>query len=191
MKKYGQHLTGKTILLGVSGGIAAYKAADLASKLTACGASVYTVMTENATKLILPKTFEAVTGNPVFVSVWTSPQDFKIKHIDLAKTAQLAVVAPATANIIAKLATGIADDVLTTTLCAAWRKPTLIAPAMNDQMWENPVVQKNVKALCTLGYEFIGPETGRLACGTEGAIGRMSEPMDIINKLNEMAAKLK
>jgi len=191
MKPCPQNLGGVQILLGVCGGIAAYKAADLASKLTGAGARVYTVMTENATKLVAPKTFEAVTGQPVFLTMWTRPEDFKIKHIDLAQTAQIAVVAPATANIIAKLAMGIADDVLTTTLCAAWKKPTLIVPAMNDQMWANPVVERNVKTLKDLGYEFLGPETGRLACGTEGVVGRMSEPADILKTLDSMAAKLK
>jgi len=186
-----QNLGGVQILLGVCGGIAAYKAADLASKLTGAGARVYTVMTENATKLIAPKTFEAVTGQPVFLTMWTRPEDFKIKHVDLAQTAQIAVVAPATANIIAKLAMGIADDVLTTTFCAAWKKPTLIVPAMNDQMWENPVVARNVKTLKDLGYEFLGPETGRLACGTESVVGRMSEPADVLKTLDSMAAKLK
>ena len=179
-------IVGKTIVLGVSGGIAAYKAADLASKLTAAGAKVYTVMTENACRLILPKTFEALTGLPVFTTMWTEPQDFKIKHVDLAVMADLVVVAPATADVIAKLATGICDDVLTTTLCAAWKKPTLIAPAMNDAMWTNPIVQKNVKTLAEIGYQFIGPEKGRLACGTDGVVGRMSEPVDIFARIEQI-----
>jgi phosphopantothenoylcysteine decarboxylase/phosphopantothenate--cysteine ligase len=186
MTKATSLIFGKTIVLGVTGGIAAYKAADLASKLTAAGAKVYTVMTENACKLILPKTFEALTGLPVFTTMWTEPQEFKIKHVDLAVSADIVVVAPATADVIAKLATGICDDVLTTTLCAAWKKPTLIAPAMNDNMWTNPIVQKNVKALAEMGYQFIGPEKGRLACGTEGVVGRMSEPADIFTRLEEM-----
>jgi phosphopantothenoylcysteine decarboxylase/phosphopantothenate--cysteine ligase len=179
-------IAGKSIVLGISGGIAAYKAAELASKLTAAGAKVYTLMTENACKLITPKTFEALTGLPVFTTMWTEPQDFKITHIDLAQAADIAVIAPATADIIAKLAAGICDDILTTTLCAAWKKPTLVAPAMNDNMWANPIVQKNVKVLADMGYEFIGPEVGRLACGTEGAIGRMSEPADIFKRLEQM-----
>lgn len=180
-------ISGKNVVLGVSGGIAAYKAADLASKLTAAGAKVFTVMTENACKLILPKTFEALTAMPVFTTMWTNPEDFKIKHVDLAETADMVVVAPATADVIAKLASGICDDVLTTTLCAAWRKPTLIAPAMNDNMWSNPVVQANVKSLTERGCRFIGPEIGRLACGTEGAIGRMSEPEGIFARLEQIA----
>jgi phosphopantothenoylcysteine synthetase/decarboxylase len=181
-------VSGKNIVLGVTGGIAAYKAADLASKLTAAGARVYTVMTENACKLVGPKTFEALTGLPVFITMWTEPQDFKIKHVDLAAAADIVVIAPATADVIAKLAAGICDDILTTTLCAAWRKPILIAPAMNDNMWTNPIVQKNVKTLADMGCRFIGPETGRLACGTEGAIGRMSEPADILKRIEQIAA---
>jgi phosphopantothenoylcysteine synthetase/decarboxylase len=179
----------KNIVLGVTGGIAAYKAADLASKLTCAGAKVYTVMTENACRLILPKTFEALTALPVFTTMWTEPQDFKIRHVDLAMTADLVVVAPATADIIGKIATGVCDDVLSTVLCAAWKKPTLIAPAMNDNMWSNPITQRNAKILADLGYKFIGPETGRLACGAEG-IGRMSEPADILARLNEMSVAL-
>jgi len=189
MTKTTSPIFGKTIVLGVTGGIAAYKSADIASKLTAAGAKVYTVMTENACKLILPKTFEALTGLPVFTTMWTQPQDFRIKHVDLAITADIVVVAPATADIIAKLATGICDDILTTTLCAAWKKPILIAPAMNDYMWTNPVVQKNVKILAEMNYQFIGPEKGRLACGTEGVVGRMSEPEDIFRRLEDMVGK--
>jgi phosphopantothenoylcysteine synthetase/decarboxylase len=184
-------VSGKNILLGITGGIAAYKAAELASKLTAAGAKVYTVMTENACRLILPKTFEALTAMPVFTTMWTEPEDFKIKHVDLAETADIAVVAPATADIIAKLSAGICDDILTTTLCAAWKKPMLLAPAMNDNMWANPIVQKNVRALADMGYQFIGPETGRLACGTEGAIGRMAEPAQILELLEQMATRIK
>jgi phosphopantothenoylcysteine synthetase/decarboxylase len=180
-------LFGKNIVLGISGGIAAYKAADLASKLAAAGAKVYTVMTENACRLIVPKTFEALTAMPVFTTMWTQPEDFRIKHVDLAQTADFVVVAPATADVIAKFAAGICDDILTTTICAAWKKPTLIAPAMNDNMWANPVVQNNVKALAAMGHKFIGPEVGRLACGTEGAIGRMSEPEDIFARLEQIA----
>jgi phosphopantothenoylcysteine synthetase/decarboxylase len=191
MTKASSPVSGKSIVLGVTGGIAAYKAADLASKLTAAGAKVYTVMTENACKLITPKTFEALTAMPVFTTMWTQPEDFKIKHIDLALAADIVVVAPATADVIAKLAAGICDDILTTTLCAAWKKPTLIAPAMNDNMWSNPIIQDNVKALTKLGYKFIGPEKGRLACGTEDVIGRMTEPADILKRIEEIAAGLK
>lgn len=181
----GSKLNGRNVLLGVTGGIAAYKAVDLASKMTAAGANVYTVMTKSATKLIRPKSFEAITHLPVFTKMWTAPRDFKIAHIDLARQTDLVVVAPATANIIAKAAHGICDDLLSTTLCACWNKPVLIAPAMNDNMWKNPAVQKNVETIKQNGFNIIGPEIGRLACGTD-AIGRMAEPQDIVNELEKM-----
>ncbi|MEN6307172.1 MAG: flavoprotein [Anaerohalosphaeraceae bacterium] len=170
----------KTIVLGVSGGIAAYKAADLASKLTGGGYSVYTIMTAAACELICPKTFEAVTGNAVFTSLWSAPDEFKIGHIDLATAAEIVVVAPATANIIAKAAVGICDDLLSTTLCACWQKPILFAPAMNTRMWNNPIVKKNVEILMKeLNVQFVGPAEGRLACGDVGA-GRMAEVAEIL-----------
>ncbi len=176
-------LDGKKILLGITGGIAAYKAADLASKLTGAGAVVRTIMTESACKLITPVTLEAVTGQPVYTSMWTRPEDFKIGHIQLADWADWIVVAPATADIIAKAANGICDDLLSTTLCACWDKKVLLAPAMNSQMWANPIVQRNVAIVQEqLKFKTIGPEAGRLACGTEG-IGRMAEPADIIEAI--------
>ncbi len=171
------------ILLGVSGGIAAYKAADLASKLTAAGAVVRTIMTDSACKLITPATFEAVTGQPVYTSLWQGPEDFKIGHIQTADWADVVVVAPATANIIGKIAGGICDDLLSTTLCVCWDKPVLLAPAMNNKMWANPIVQQNISVLTDpLKFKTIGPESGRLACGTKGT-GRMAEPADIIEAL--------
>ena len=177
---------GTKVLLGVSGGIAAYKAADLASKLTATGAVVRTIMTESACKLITPATFEAVTGQPVYTSLWQGPEDFKIGHIQTAEWADGVVVAPATANIIAKVASGICDDLLSTTLCACWDKPVLLAPAMNSKMWANPMVQRNIAILTDqLKFNTIGPESGRLACGTEG-IGRMAEPAAILDALTEI-----
>jgi phosphopantothenoylcysteine decarboxylase/phosphopantothenate--cysteine ligase len=176
-------LKDKHLLLGVSGGIAAYKAADLASKLTAAGATVRTLMTESACKLIMPATFEAVTGQPVYTSLWQGPEDFKIGHIQMADWADAVVVAPATANIIAKVATGICDDLLSTTLCVCWNKKVLLAPAMNSNMWANPIVQCNMAILTDqLKFKTIGPAAGRLACGTEG-IGRMAEPADILEAL--------
>jgi phosphopantothenoylcysteine decarboxylase/phosphopantothenate--cysteine ligase len=177
---------GAKILLGVSGGIAAYKAADLASKLTGAGATVRTIMTESACKLITPATFEAITGQPVYTSLWQGPEDFKIGHIQSADWADAVVVAPATANIIAKVATGICDDLLSTTLCACWGKKVLIAPAMNSNMWANPMVQRNMSILTDqLKFNTIGPESGRLACGTTG-IGRMAEPAAILDALIEL-----
>ena len=184
------YLDNINILLGVSGGIAAYKAVDLASKLTGAGANVNTVMTENACRLIGPKSFEAVTGSAVFTSLWDGPAEYKISHVNLADWADIVVVAPATANIIGKIANGICDDLLSTTLCACWQKPTLLAPAMNDNMWTNKAVQRNVKLIKGMGFQLIGPEKGRLATGKEG-IGRMAEPQDILEQIKEIASKIK
>ncbi|MEN8127157.1 MAG: flavoprotein [Planctomycetota bacterium] len=183
MTETAKQFGGCNVVLGVSGGIAAYKAADLASKLTAAGATVRTIMTESACKLITPATFEAVTGGAVYTSLWQGPEDFKIGHIQTADWADAVVVAPATANIIAKIATGICDDLLSTTLCACWDKPVLLAPAMNSRMWANPIVQHNITILTDqLKFNTIGPEQGRLACGTTG-IGRMAEPAAILEAL--------
>jgi phosphopantothenoylcysteine decarboxylase/phosphopantothenate--cysteine ligase len=177
------------IVLGVSGGIAAYKSVDLASKMTAAGALVRTVLTENALRLVGAKSFEAVTGGPVYTSMWEG-EEFKIGHINLADWADVVVVAPATANIIGKFANGISDDLLSTVLCACWAKPMVFAPAMNERMWTNPAVQKNVKSLGQMGIELIGPQRGRLACGEEG-IGRMTEPQDILEAVVRIATKVK
>jgi phosphopantothenoylcysteine synthetase/decarboxylase len=178
------------ILLGVTGGIAAYKVVDLASKLTAAGAGVRTVMTESATRLVTPKSFEVVTGVPVFTSLWTDPQDHQMSHIALADWPEVVVVAPATADILAKVAHGICDDLLSTVLCTCWATPTLFAPAMNTRMWENPATQRNVEALRTRGVRLIGPCAGRLACGTEG-LGRMAEPQDILAAIEELTSETK
>lgn len=175
------------ILLGVTGGIAAYKAVDLASKLTAAGAHVRTVMTESACQLVVPKSFEAVTGAPVYTSLWSDPQGHSSVHISLADWAQVVVVAPASADIIGKAANGICDDLLSTTLCVCWATPTLYAPAMNTRMWENPAVQRNVETLRDMGVRTVGPAAGRLACGTEG-LGRMAEPQEILAAIEELAA---
>lgn len=176
----------RKILLGVSGGIAAYKAADLAAKLTAAGAQVRTIMTENACRLITPVCVQALTGQPVYTTMWAGPEDFKIGHIELADWADAVVVAPATANIIAKVAAGLCDDLLSTTLCVCWNRPVLLAPAMNSRMWANPIVQENLARIVQhLKFRTIGPDTGRLACGTEG-IGRMAEPTAILEALAHM-----
>ena len=186
MPKSLEKLKALNVLLGVSGGIAAYKAADLASKLTGNGTVVRTIMTDSACKLITPATFEAVTGQPVYTSLWQGPEDFKIGHIQSADWADAVVIAPATANIIAKVASGVCDDLLSTTLCACWNKPVLLVPAMNSNMWANPIVQHNMTILTDqLKFKTIGPESGRLACGTEG-IGRMAEPVDILEALSEI-----
>jgi phosphopantothenoylcysteine decarboxylase/phosphopantothenate--cysteine ligase len=187
------------ILLGVTGGIAAYKTVDLASKLTAGGASVNTVMTESACRLIGPKSFEAVTQSAVVTSLWDLDSRFNLRessienrvgHIALVEWADIVVVAPATANIIGKIANGICDDLLSTALCACWplvkSGATLLAPAMNDNMWANAAVQRNVETAKEMGFELIGPVKGRLACGTE-AIGRMAEPKDILEAIETIA----
>ncbi len=185
MAKENSIFKGLNVLLGVTGGVAAYKAVDLASKLTAPGALVDTVMTENACKFILPKSFEAVTGRAVYTSMWEMNAGFQISHISLADIADIVVVAPATANIIAKVAGGICDDLLSTTLCACWQKKVLFAPAMNEKMWTNPAVGQNVEKLRQMGFEIIGPGQGRLACGSKG-VGRMAEVADIMQRLEKM-----
>ncbi len=191
---------GLKILLGVSGGIAAYKAVDLASKLTAGGACVKTVMTEAACQLVGPKSFEAVTNSAVFSSLWgidaLKDEESRIgsEHIKLVDWADIVVVAPATANIIGKIANGICDDLLSTIVCAAWPMiktgAAILAPAMNNNMWENQAVQRNVETVKKMGFEIIGPAKGRLACGTEG-VGRMAEPEDIIEAIKKITSKLK
>jgi phosphopantothenoylcysteine synthetase/decarboxylase len=182
------------ILLGVSGGVAAYKAVDLASKATAAGARVNTVMTEAACQLIGPASFEAVTCSAVFTSLWSTPEERKGGHIALVDWADIVVVAPATADIIGKIANGICDDLLSTTLCACWplieSGAALLAPAMNNNMWDNPAVKRNVTMVKKMGFRLIGPVKGRLACGTE-AIGRMAEPQDILKAIEGIAAKIK
>jgi phosphopantothenoylcysteine decarboxylase/phosphopantothenate--cysteine ligase len=175
-------LENKKIVLGVSGGIAAYKAADLAAKLTAAGAAVRTILTQAAQKLITAKTFEALTGQRVYTDLWSSPEEFQIGHIQTADWADAVVVAPATADILAKTAVGLCDDLLSTTLCACWEKPILMAPAMNTRMWTHPATQQNVQTLKARNIHFVGPASGRLACGSEG-IGRMAEPADILEAL--------
>ncbi|NOR67329.1 MAG: hypothetical protein GQ528_08230 [Woeseiaceae bacterium] len=182
------------ILLGVAGGVAAYKAVDLASNLTARGVRVSTVMTEAACRLVGAKSFEAVTRSTVYTTMWNRPEEYEISHIALVDSVDLVVVAPATANIIGKIANGICDDLLSTVLCACWPRiesgAALLAPAMNDKMWANPVVQNNVKIVKELGFQLIGPVEGRLACGAEG-LGRMSEPQDITEAIETIASKIK
>ncbi len=188
MSESAKQFEGVNVLLGVTGGVAAYKAVALASKLTSAGAAVKTVMTANACELIRPKSFEAVTGSGVFTNLWSCPEEYRIGHVSLADWADVIVVAPATANIIAKIANGICDDLLSTLLCAGFKKPVLLAPAMNNNMWENPAVKRNVKTVRDMKFEVIGPVKGRLACGTE-AIGRMSEPQDIFKAIEKIVRK--
>jgi phosphopantothenoylcysteine decarboxylase/phosphopantothenate--cysteine ligase len=190
MPKAGSNPGRFDVLLGVSGGVAAYKAVDLASNLTAGGAKVKVVMTENACRLVGPKSFEAVTGSAVFTEMWGTSEGHEISHVALADWADIVVVAPATANIIGKIANGICDDLLSTVLCTCWPKPMILAPAMNDNMWSNPAVRRNVETLEERGIKFSGPQKGRLACGRKG-VGRMSEPADILEAIKEVASGLK
>lgn len=167
-------LKGKTILLGVSGSIAAYKIASLASMLVKQHADVHVIMTENATNFINPITFETLTGNKCLVDTFDRNFEFQVEHVSLAKRADIALVAPASANVIGKMAHGIADDMLTTTLLAC-KAPILVSPAMNTNMYENPVVQDNLCTLQAYGMKVIAPADGHLACGDTGA-GKMPEP---------------
>ena len=171
-------LQGKTVLLGVTGSIAAYKAAELASALVKQHADVHVIMTQNGTRFIHPITFETLTGNKCITDTFDRNFQFEVEHIALAKKADLALVAPATANVIAKLTHGLADDMLTTTLLAC-TCPVMIAPAMNTRMYENPVTQDNIAALKRYGMEMIEPAEGRLACGDVGK-GKFPDPADIL-----------
>lgn len=167
-------LKGKTILIGVTGSIAAYKTPNLVSALIKLGADVHVIMTKNATEFIRPLVFETLTGNRVSIDTFDRSFSFEVEHISLADKADICMVAPATANVIAKLAAGIADDMLTTTLLAC-TCPILISPAMNTNMYEAKVTRDNMNRLETLGMKLITPASGRLACGVEGA-GKMPEP---------------
>ena len=181
-------LKGKTVLIGVTGGIAAYKIPNLVSMLVKLEAEVHVIMTENAEKFITPITFESLTGTKCIVDTFDRNFEFHIAHVSLAKKADVVLIAPATANVIGKLANGIADDMLTTTVLAT-KAPVLIAPAMNTNMYENPAVQDNLKKLSSYGKIIIEPAEGRLACGTTGA-GKMPEPAELLQYiLREIAFK--
>ncbi len=171
-------LKGKHIVLGVTGGIAAYKACDIASRLRKKEAHVHVIMTEHACEFVRPLTFETLTNEPVVTDMFRRDKPWEVEHVSLAKLADLFIIAPATANIMAKTAAGIADDMLSTTILAA-RCPMLFAPAMNSAMWLNPVTQRNLSLLKDMGIGFVGPASGNLACGDQG-VGRMSEPEDIV-----------
>ena len=180
-------LTGKTIVLGVTGGIAAYKSANLASMLVKLNADVHVIMTQNATRFITPMTFETLTNNKCIADTFDRNFSFDVKHVSLAKRGDLFVVAPCTANVIGKLAHGICDDMLTTTMLAT-RAPKLIAPAMNTGMWENPILQDNLVKLQGYGYHIIPPIIGRLACGDTGT-GKMNSEEVIIEHILTFMAK--
>ena len=174
-------LTGKTVLLGVSGSIAAYKTAYLASALKKLNANVHVLMTQNGTNFINPITFETLTGNKCLVDTFDRNFEFSVEHVSLAKQADVVMIAPASANVIGKLAHGIADDMLTTTVMACKCKK-IISPAMNTNMFENPVVQDNLKTLTHYGYEIVSPAVGYLACGDTGA-GKMPEPQVLLEHI--------
>lgn len=179
-------LTGKTILLGVTGGIAAYKSASLASLLVKVGAEVRVIMTENAKNFITPITFETLTGHKCITDTFDRNFEFSVEHVSLAQKADAIMIAPATANVIAKLAHGLADDMLTTTVLAS-KAPKIIAPAMNTGMYENPVTQDNLALLQKYGMEVVTPASGRLACGDVGA-GKMPEPETLIEYIYKVCA---
>lgn len=174
-------LKGKTIILGVSGGIAAYKMADVASMLVKLGATVHVLMTRNATNFINPITFETLTSNKCIVDTFDRNFDFKVEHISLAKAADIVLVAPATADVIGKIACGIADDMLTTTIMAC-KCPILISPSMNTNMYENPIVTDNIERLKKYGYEIIEPACGHLACGDSGK-GKLPSPEVLVEHI--------
>lgn len=174
-------LAGRSVTIGVTGGIAVFKAAQLVSNLKAGGAEVHVVMTRSAREFVKPLTFEALSGNHVHTDLFESSTDGKVQHIELATRADLIVVVPATANIIGKVACGIADDLLSTVVIAA-ACPVLFCPAMNVNMYKNPVVQRNLATLGELGCHFVEPGVGRLACGTEGR-GRLADLDTILDKI--------
>lgn len=182
-------LTGKTVLLGVTGSIAAYKTAMLASSLKKMHANVHVIMTKNATNFINPITFESLTGNKCVVDTFDRNFEFQVEHVSLAKQADVVMIAPASANVIGKIAHGIADDMLTTTVMAC-KCPIMISPAMNTNMYENPIVQDNMNILRKYGYEIIEPACGYLACGDTGS-GKMPEPDVLLSYIEREIAKEK
>ncbi len=179
-------LVDKKIVLGVTGGIAAYKAAELVRELVRAKAQVYVIMTRSAQEFVSPLTFQTLSGNPVSTDLFSLIEESEIGHISLADRADLLVIAPATANIIGKIAGGIADDLLSTVVLAA-KAPVLLAPAMNVHMWENPICRENVQKLRSRGYHFIDPEAGELACGYEGK-GRLAEIPAVTEEIRSLLA---
>ena len=177
-------LKDKTVVIGVCGGIAVYKACDLVSKLKKTGVNVHVIMTKSATEFVAPLTFQTLSQNYVVEDMFESPKTWDVEHISLAKKADVFVLAPSTANVIGKVANGIADDMLTTTIMATKAK-VLVAPAMNTNMYENPVVQRNIQTLKDLDYKFVEPESGRLACGDIGS-GKLASVDTIFNSIIEL-----
>ncbi|MFP4053620.1 MAG: flavoprotein [Phycisphaerae bacterium] len=181
-----QPLAGREILLCVTGGIACYKAADLTSKLVQSGAGVTVAMTEAAGRFVQPLTFQTLTARQVYTSLWQSGEDYRSQHLSLNDRAELMIVAPATANMLAKMVTGLADDLVSSlALSAHGACPILLAPAMNTRMWLAPPTQRNIATLEDWGVQRVGPGEGRLACNTTGP-GRMAEPAEILAKAVEL-----
>lgn len=172
-------LSGRTVVLGVTGGIAVYKACEVVSRLKKLGADVRVILTENAARFVPALTFQSLSANPVVTDMFAEPKQWEIMHISWAKAADLFLVAPATANLLAKYAHGIADDMLSTTLLAT-RAPVLIAPAMNGKMWQHPATRQNLQTLIERGVQTVGPNSGMLACGDVDE-GRLAEPAEIVD----------
>lgn len=172
-------LKNKTVVIGVSGGIAVYKACDIVSRLKKLNATVHVIMTKSATEFVTPLTFQSLSQNYVVNDMFEEPKTWDVEHISLAKKADVFLIAPATANVIGKIANGICDDMLTTTVMATTGK-VLIAPAMNTNMYKNPILQRNINTLKELGYKFVDPESGRLACGDVGE-GKLAQPEVIVD----------
>jgi len=177
-------LKGREIILAVCGGIAAYKSADLCSKLIQRGAGVTVVMTPDSQKFITPLTFQALSARPVHTDAFNLLDSSDPQHISLTERADLMLIAPATANIIAKVSHGLCDDIVSL-MTSASACPVIFCPAMNNRMWENPITQENVTKLMNLGYTFLGPEEGWLACRNTGA-GRLSDPQSIVDEITKM-----
>lgn len=177
-------LANKCIIVGITGGIAAYKAVELVSRLVGAGADIHVIMTRAATRFITPLTLQTISHNPVITDMFELPAKWEVQHVSLADKADLLAVVPATANIIGKVNAGIADDMLSTTIMAT-KAPVLFAPAMNVHMYENPLVQANISKLISCGYRFIEPEAGKLACGYEGK-GRLPETDALLKSIDEI-----
>lgn len=174
---------GRNVILGVSASVAIYKACDIVRKLRAEGCSVTVVMTQEAQELIKPVLFQSLSGNQVYRGIFDAPESWEIEHISLADKADCVLVAPATANVIAKVAGGICDDLLTCVICAT-KAPVLLAPAMNENMYVNKITQGNIQKLKSLGYRFIQPRTGKLACGKTG-VGCLADVEEIIKEVKK------
>lgn len=177
-------LKGKTVVIGVSGGIAVYKACDVVSRLKKLNANVHVIMTKSATEFVTPLTFQSLSQNYVVSDMFEEPKTWDVEHISLAKKADVFLIVPATANVIGKVANGIADDMLTTTVMATTGK-VLIAPAMNTNMYRNPILQRNISTLKELGYNFVDPDSGRLACGDIGE-GKLASPEKIVDAVVDL-----